>query len=418
MNCIRYMLAFIPVVFVLGISGIASYAKDLPLDIRHQPSGLNSAFTFTRPEFDGYIEHTRAIISRARTDLSSGERDKIIEGNAPFALKPPASCEAGKKKTYRRGVLLTHGLTDSPYFMRPLGHFFQQNCFRVMAVLLPGHGTRPGDLLEVKWQEWAKAEAFGVNALSSEVDDVYLLGFSTGGTLSIYQSLNDERVKGLFLFSPALKVSPKAIMANWHEAIDWLLPRSKWVDIMPDEDPYKYESFPANAADQIHLLSTLIRAEVRKRKFMPPVFVSASEDDATVDTSVTLEFFDLAIHPLSTMVLYSTKTDPATAGVSEKIKRINSAFPSHRILGSAHTAIVLPPDDPRYGEKGVYANCIHYLPDQADKYNVCKSDKYDYRGELTAENMKKGVIQRLMYNPNYQSLQSSLKKFIDSLPSE
>jgi pimeloyl-ACP methyl ester carboxylesterase len=115
--------------------------------------------------------------------------------NAPFELEPSGSDTAGKEKKYRRGILLTHGLSDSPYFMRYLAAFFQSNGYRVMAVLLPGHGTRPGDMLDVSWQEWAKAVAYGTDQLAAEVDEVYLGGYSAGGALSIYQSLLDKRVR-------------------------------------------------------------------------------------------------------------------------------------------------------------------------------------------------------------------------------
>ena len=209
-----------------------------------------------------------------------------------------------------------------------------------------------------------------------------------------------------------------AVMANWHEAYDWLAPRSKWVDVMPDRDPFKYESFPANAADQIHLLSTLVRSKTDKRKFMIPVFVAASEDDASVNTVATLEFFSQAIHPLNAMVLYSTNVDSAKSAASEKIAKVNSVFPEQRILSSAHTAIVLPPEDQHYGTKGDYANCIYYFPKEIEKYTACNIGKFDFLGELTDENLKKGIIRRLMYNPNYQSLQKNLKSFIDSLPVE
>lgn len=392
-------------------------AKDLALEKRHEPSGLNSVFSF-KGSFTDYIAFSRGMIQNARVDLGSKDRESLIEGNSPFELKPASTCKPGKGKTYRRGILLSHGLTDSPYFMRTLGSFFQANCFRVMAILLPGHGSRPGDLVDVKWQEWTKAESYGVEALSAESDEVYLLGFSTGGTLSIYQSLRDKRIKGLFLFSPALKVSPMAIMANWHEAYDWLAPRSKWLDVMADEDPYKYESFPANAADQIHLLSTLLRSEVDSRKIMIPVFIAASKEDATVNTDATLEFFTHAIHPLNVFVLYSAGNNTEKSAISEKVEIVKSVFPERRILSSAHTAIVLPASDKHYGSEGNYANCIHYFPKDMDKYSVCKSDKYDYSGELTSDNLKKGVIRRLMYNPSFSSLENRLKDFIGSLPSD
>ena len=385
---------------------------------RYRSSGLNGAFKLKGKSISEYLKFTREMVAKARVDLVDTDRERVIDGNAPFDLTPSKTCPAGKSKPFRRGILLTHGLTDSPYFMRSLGRFFQDNCFRVLAVLLPGHGTRPGDLLEVKWQEWLEAERFGIDALAQEADQIYLLGFSTGGTLSLYQSLEDQRIRGLFFFSPAIKVSTLAIMANWHEAYDWLAPKSLWLDIMPDEDPFKYESFPANAADQIHLLTTQLRAKMKK-KIMIPTFVAVSEDDATVETPATLDFFKLAIHPLSTLVLYSTRKDASVPEVSpDKVVVVDSAVPQHHIISSAHTALVVPSEDPHYGVRGDYANCLHYYPKQEQKYRLCKDKKESSLGEITEANLKRGVVQRLMYNPHFDSLKLTLRQFVESLPND
>ena len=140
------------------------------LEARHRPSGLNSRFHGGRLAFADYVASSRDMLYKARCRLGAANPEKIVDGNAPFELKPKASGSARQHKTYRRGVLLTHGLTDSPYFMRHLAEIFQEDGFRVMAVLLPGHGTQPGDLLEVTWQEWAKAVAYGTDRLAEEVD--------------------------------------------------------------------------------------------------------------------------------------------------------------------------------------------------------------------------------------------------------
>jgi esterase/lipase len=408
------------IVFLAIWPATAGSAEAIPLAERHQSSGINSRFEFSGKTFTDYISKTKNVIKAARVDLQVPGRDAVLEGNSPFELKPGAECRRGRTHPYRRGVLMTHGLTDSPYFMRALGEVFQKQCFRVMAILLPGHGTRPGDLIDVTWQEWAKATAFGVNALADEADEVYLLGFSTGGALSVYQSLRDDRVRGLFLFAPAIRISPLGLMANWHEAYSWFAPRTKWIDIMPDVDPYKYESFPANAADQIHLLTQQLQRDLLKlKRFMLPVFIAASEDDGSVITSATVEFFKDAIHPRNEFVLYSTKNDFQAPGVErEKVTLVKSSFPDRRILSSAHTALVLPEGDPHYGINGAYANCLHYFPKSPDKYRQCKDKKEDYSGELTDENMKKGVIRRLMYNPSFSGLASSLSEFIERLPSD
>lgn len=41
------------------------------------------------------------------------------------------------------GVLLLHGMSDSPYSMRALGTALNQHGYHVIALRLPGHGTAP-----------------------------------------------------------------------------------------------------------------------------------------------------------------------------------------------------------------------------------------------------------------------------------
>jgi esterase/lipase len=411
----------------LGILLLTLQACASTTGARHQPSGLNTRFNGDHLSFAEYVAQSRAMIANTHSPAKYAvlkklhdaakvaELDKIVDGNAPFELKPPTSCPSGHGKPYRRGVLLTHGLTDSPYSMRALGSFFQNNCFRVMAILLPGHGTQPGDLLDINWQEWAKAEAYGTDQLAAEVDEVYLAGFSTGGALSVYQSQDDPRVRGLFLFSPALEVDSLAALANVHK---YRIFGFAWLDVMPDKDIYKYESFPKNAAAQIYALTQAVKSRLKEHAVSIPVFAAASQDDTTVHVSATIDFMAHTLAPSSKLVLYSTDPVKAPPGFPpDKLEMVNSVFPEQKILSSAHTAIVVPAEDKHYGVNGDYSNCIHYYPDEMEKYDACNNNPgQDLQGELTKENLKAGILRRLMYNPNFAELEVSLKKFIDNLP--
>ena len=387
------------------------------LEERHQPSGLNTLFNGGQLPFTEYIELNRNIVTKAHSGVSEAELKKIVDGNSPFELKPTTGYQAGHEKPYRRGILLTHGLTDSPYFMRYLGTFFQENGFRVMAILLPGHGTQPGDLLDAHWREWAKAVAYGTDQLAAEVDEVYLVGYSVGCLLSIYQSLHDQRIRGLFLLSPALKVSPRAARAHWHKFYSWIKSAAKWVNIKPDKDIYKYESFPKNVAAQVHVLSQTVHSQLQKQDLNIPIFSATSQDDTTAIAAATIEFMAHTRHHDSRLVLYTTDTTKIPQNFPEnKLELVNSVVPTQKILSSSHTGVVLPPDDPHYGIAGDYSNCVHYFPGDMEKYNVCCSKPSQVlQGEITNENLKTGTIRRLMYNPNYAALQISLKRFIDSL---
>jgi esterase/lipase len=395
---------------------------------------LNTQFNGSRLAFADYVTRNRAMLSRAHSAAGAADLEKIVDGNAPFELKPPPDFSAGQQKPYRRGVLLTHGLTGSPYSMRHLAAFFQKNGFRVMAVLLPGHGTQPGDLLEVSWQEWVKTVAYGSHKLAGEVDEVYLAGYSIGGALSVYQSLRDNRVRGLFLFAPAFRITRWGALANLHKLYSWLMPSRKWVDIKPDLDIYKYESFPKNAAAQTYALTKALNVQLQQPQLQGqgldiPVFAVASADDMTVNTSVIFEFMARACHPSNKLVLYTTEPEKFPPGIpagkraigeyrgTAKLELVNSVVPEQKILSSAHTAIVIPPEDRHYGVAGEYSNCVHYYPDDMEKYAACiKNPSADFQGELTEENLKAGILRRLMYNPNFAALKVSMQRFIDELP--
>jgi esterase/lipase len=298
--------------------------------------------------------------------------------------------------------------------MRYLARFFQQNGFRVMAILLPGHGTQPGDLLNIRWQEWAGTLAYGVKQLNNEVDEIYLAGFSVGGALSVYHSLSDSKVRGLFLFSPALKISPKAAWANWHKFYSWLAPSSKWLSICPDRDIYKYESVTKQAVAQTWALTRELDKKIQEKTISIPVFAAASMEDTTVCTSATVELIRRARHPANRLVLYSTD---AEAPVLPSIERINSIVPEQRILSFSHTSVTIPATDTHYGISGEYCSCQHYYPHDMEKYAACVEHPEQAKlGELTPKNLESGLLRRLTYNPKFEQLKDSMQRFIESLP--
>jgi esterase/lipase len=381
----------------------------VPAD-RLQPSGLNSHFSGDGGDFGHYLAHTRAMLTRVHRGNDALAR---IEGNAPFELLPQAS--DGHSKLYRRGILLTHGLTDSPYHMRHLAAFFHAQGFRVMVPLLPGHGTVPGDLLTVRHQDWSKAVAFGADCLAREVDELYLGGLSLGAALSLQHALGDRHVRGLFLFSPALQITPLARLAGLRSLLGRLLPAARWLGVLPDRDLYKYETLAVNGVAQTWALLAELKQRLQRHPPEIPLFAAASTDDTTVDSSATFDLIATTPHPLNHLVLYTT-TPTEFAGMP-RVEAVNSIVPAQRILSSAHTAIVIAPEDTHYGRHGSYANCLHYYRNDPARYQACwDSPEQAWLGEITHRNLGRGVLRRLMYNPHFDALQDSLRRFIATLP--
>ena len=202
-------------------------------------------------------------------------------------------------ETIRGAVLLVHGLSDSPYSMRAVAEIFRDQGFYVLALRLPGHGTVPSGLLHVHWQDWYAAVELAARHTAQRAGPdrpFYAGGYSAGAALTaLYalRSLDDAsfpRPARLVLFSPAIGISKAAILTKILAGLSFIpyFAKSSWIDVAPEYDPYKYNSFPVNAGQQIHLLTGELRraldagAASGRLSAVPRVLAFQSLVDATI----------------------------------------------------------------------------------------------------------------------------------------
>jgi len=220
------------------------------------------------------------------------------------------------------GALLIHGLTDSPYSMRAVGETLKASGYYGLALRMPGHGTVPAGLTTVVWEDWLAAVRVGVRRVREQIGPdkpLVLVGYSNGGALVLKYALDEvERGNGprrtrLVLISPMIGVPSFAWMAR---VISLLGPipyfeKARWLDVMPEYNPFKYNSFPANAALQSWRLSTDVQAHILRLgkagrlKALPPVLAFQSLVDATVSTAAVVHaLFDQLDGNGSELVLF------------------------------------------------------------------------------------------------------------------
>jgi esterase/lipase len=381
---------------------------------RLRESGLNSRFAFSRDvPFAEYIRQSERMIEKARVDINEINRDAILNANRPFELKPDESrFPRNHEGRYEKGILLIHGLSDSPYFLQPLARSLRERGFLVRSILLPGHGTVPGDLLSVRYQEWIRATEYGADQLKQQVEKLYLGGFSTGGALCIHEALKNRNVQGLILFAPAVGIrSPWAAMAGFMNVFsDWLGSKGD------DRDYAKYESFAINGGAQVYALTREIDAAFAAgRRLSMPVFTVVSADDISTDTNKMVDVFNAyATSPKSLLLLYGKEDAISRKDGAGKILFRKSFSPEERILDYAHISLLIPPDDAHYGKDGAYKYCLHYQAER-EKRMSCLHDPHLWMGEITPENLSRYTLRRLTYNPRYDEMIRILDRFLDSL---
>jgi carboxylesterase len=109
-----------------------------------------------------------------------------------------------------RGVLCLHGLTGTPFEVRPLAEAFGRQGRSVAAPLLAGHGHALADLAASTWTDWLASAERALDELLCRVAGrpVALCGFSMGGLLALRLArLHPERVASLVLMCPPLHLA-------------------------------------------------------------------------------------------------------------------------------------------------------------------------------------------------------------------
>ena len=265
---------------------LAACASRGELEARHAPSRVE--MPSPDGDFAAYVAQSKAQIAAANRAIGKELDPQVLEDRAPFELAPdPERCPRTADGRQQRAALLIHGLGETPYAMRALGERFAAACFLVRAILLPGHGTVPGDLLEVGHADWVEATRAGAQSFAGLTERLYLVGFASGGTLALDYALGEPPpiapgLGGLVLLAPAIATrSGHGRLTRDHLAPGALMPAGGFAQLLPDEDPVRYGSLARNAERQLDAL--IERVDDRERLLALPVFMALSAADAVVE---------------------------------------------------------------------------------------------------------------------------------------
>jgi carboxylesterase len=115
---------------------------------------------------------------------------------SPFDLGP---------RSARAAVLCLHGLTGTPYEVRPLGQALAAAGLRAVGPALPGHNQTPEELARVRREEWLHAARTALESLRAEHARVALVGLSLGGLISLALAA-ESRVDALVVVATPLRL--------------------------------------------------------------------------------------------------------------------------------------------------------------------------------------------------------------------
>ncbi len=349
-------------------------------------------------------------------------------------------------------VVLLHGLTDSPYSLRHIARRYREDGYFAIAPRLTGHGTVPAGLTDVEWEDWAEATRLAVREARRRVGPdkpLHIVGFSNGGALALKYALDAvddktlSRPARLVLISPMIGITAFARFAGFFgwPAVFPAFAKASWLGIVPEFNPFKYNSFPINGARQSSLLTRALQEQIQKLAAanrlseLPPTLTFQSVVDFTVSTrAIVTAFYQQLPKNGSELVLFDvnrsakfgtllrpttetmiarllpdpprnfrtvvvTNADDSSSEVVERVVEAGETTEKVRALGLdypvevyslSHVAIPFPIEDSLYGMR----------PDLTDNYGV-QLGAMALRGERGTLTVTLDSLIRMSSNPFY-----------------
>ena len=411
-----------------------------------------SVFTEARTRVDGVVSQgANATIPNRYVEASRSHPDRLaFRGNRTQVLPSPAP---------RGGALLIHGLTDGPYSMRATAERLNAMGFYTVSLRMQGHGTVPGGLVSVTWEDWMAAVRMGARHVRQQIGadrPLVLVGYSNGGALVTKYALDAIEDAALpapakvILISPMIGVSPAAVLASSISLLGPFVPKARWIDVVPEYNPFKYNSFPANAGTQTSRVTRALASQLARAKAdgslsrLAPVLAFQSVVDTTVSTPAVvsglfdhltpggheLVLFDLnrqsgvdaftypgsvlprliGQHPRPYAATLVTNTAPDTQDVSAlsvaagattiTTEAIGLSWPES-IYSLSHVALPFPIDDPIYGGEG-----------QGRELGSVSLGRLSLRGEKGVLIVPEAVLMRLTWNPFFPYLARRMERWV------
>jgi carboxylesterase len=194
----------------------------------------------------------------------------LIKGAEPFYLKGN-----------HIGCVLIHGLTGSPSEMRLLGEFLNNKGYTVIAPLLPGHGTKPADILKYKWQDWYAEVEQALKDIKKDCSKTYLMGLSMGGLLALYGASQGLPISGIVSMAAPIYLSTK--VAFFAPILKYFIKNIKKDKI---SDVFEGHRRTAYNVQVVHGVNEMLKLRRKVKRYLPqirkPVLIVQSRDDKMV----------------------------------------------------------------------------------------------------------------------------------------
>ena len=188
------------------------------------------------------------------------------------------------------GIVMVHGFLASPAELRGFAEKLKAEGYPVIGVRLKGHGTSPWDLRGRSWKDWMDSVRRGYRIMQAFADRICLVGFSTGGALSlILAAERPDRLAGVAAVSAPLKFRNRNLifvplihgankLVRWVSSFEGVMPFRANISEHPD---INYRNMPVRGLYELRLMADELKR--RLKDVQCPVTIVQSTGDQVVN---------------------------------------------------------------------------------------------------------------------------------------
>ncbi len=131
--------------------------------------------------------------------MSAAEMEEVDPG--AFDLRPAAADATGT------AALCLHGLTGTPYEVRPVAEALVARGIRARAPWMAGHEGGSDVLATTSWQAWVEEARSELATMRAEYQRIFLVGVSMGGLVSLELAASEE-IDAMVVIGTPLVLAP------------------------------------------------------------------------------------------------------------------------------------------------------------------------------------------------------------------
>jgi len=203
--------------------------------------------------------------------------DVRVVDASPFDLRP-----AVENRRERAAALCLHGLTGTPYEVRPLAEAIVRRGIRARGPLLPGHDSEPEALVRLPRGAWLQAVRSEYEVLRAEHESVFVVGLSLGGLLSLALAQQHDVAAVVVVGTPLALRQPIPLVVPWLKHVVPMLRKRTGSDIRDPEARARhpgYDRMPLAAVHELIRLQRSVRSGLVR--VTAPTLVAHGRHDAT-----------------------------------------------------------------------------------------------------------------------------------------